>query len=84
MSTVIINVESEKELAFVSDLLQKNNIKSKIFSEEELEDYGLLKLMLEVDLNDVVSKESIMQKLKARWKLFTHQDLKKKVSLKNT
>ena len=56
MSTVMINVENEKELAFVCDLLQKNNIKSKILSEEELEDYGLLKMMLEVDLNGVVSE----------------------------
>ncbi len=64
MSTVIINVENEKELAFVSDLLQKNNIRSKILSEEELEDYGLLKMMPDVDLNDVVSEESIMEKLK--------------------
>jgi len=64
MSTVIINVENEKELAFVSDLLQKNNIRSKILSEEELEDYGLLKMMLDVDLNDMVSEESIMEKLK--------------------
>jgi hypothetical protein len=65
MSTVIINAETEKELIFISDLLQKNNIKAKILTEEELENYGLLKMMLEVDLNDVVSEESIMEKLKS-------------------
>lgn len=64
MSTVIITVENENELAFVSELLKKNNIKSKVLSEEELEDYGLLKMMLETDLNDVVSEESIMKILK--------------------
>lgn len=65
MSTVIINVKDDKELAFISELLKKNNIQSKVLSEEELEDYGLLKMMLEADLNDVVSEESIMQILKS-------------------
>ena len=65
MSTVIINVETEKDLALISDLLQKNNIKAKILTEEELEDYGLLKMMLDADLNDAVSEESIMEKLKS-------------------
>jgi hypothetical protein len=65
MSTVIINIENDKDLAFVSELLKKNNIKSKILSEEDLEDYGLLKMMLEVDLNDVVSEESVIEKLKS-------------------
>jgi len=43
MNTIIINAETEKEIAFFSDLLLKNNIKAKILREEELEDYGLLK-----------------------------------------
>jgi len=51
-------MSNRKRISLIADLLQKNNIKAKILTEEELEDYGLLKLMFEVDLNDTVSEES--------------------------
>lgn len=63
MNTIVIQTGSDEELAFVQELLQKNNVRSTVVSDEDLEDALLLKHMLEADVKDTVPRERIFQKL---------------------
>ena len=63
MKSIVITPKDTKELNFVSELLQKMGISSKVLSEEEKEDAGLLLMMQESDKNDTVSREEIISKL---------------------
>ena len=65
MKSLVITPKDIKELNFVSELLQKMGISSKVLSEEEKEDAGLLVMMQEADKNDTVSRQEIISKLKA-------------------
>jgi hypothetical protein len=65
MKSLVITPKDTKELNFVSELLQKMGISSKILSEEEKEDAGLLILMQEANKNDTVSRQEIVSKLRA-------------------
>ena len=65
MKTMVITPKSQNEFKFLNDLLKKLGISSATMTEEELEDIGLSKLLKAVDKNKKVSKESILQKLKA-------------------
>ena len=64
MKSLVITPKDIKELNFVSELLQKMGISSKVLSEEEKEDAGLLVMMQEADKNDTVSRQEIISKLK--------------------
>lgn len=63
MKSLVITPKDTKELNFVSELLQKMGISSKVLSEEEKEDAGLLLMMQESDKNDTVSRQEIVSKL---------------------
>ncbi|HEY8928784.1 MAG TPA: hypothetical protein VIM55_06320 [Mucilaginibacter sp.] len=65
MESIIINPKTKNEAKFITALLEKMNISSKVITDEEKEDMGLLKLMEEVDRSDKVSFEEVMQKLKS-------------------
>ncbi|MFT7036764.1 MAG: hypothetical protein ACJA2S_005303, partial [Cyclobacteriaceae bacterium] len=60
MSSIVINPKNDSELNFISELLQKLGVDSKVLTDEELEDLGLSILMKEVDRSEVVSEEEIM------------------------
>lgn len=64
MSSIVINTKNQEELEFVSALLKKLGIDSKVLSDEDAEDLGLSILMKNVDRKDVASKEEVMAKLK--------------------
>ena len=64
MSSIVINTKSQEELQFLSELLKKLGIDSKVLSDEDAEDLGLSILMKDVDRKDIASKEEIMAKLK--------------------
>jgi hypothetical protein len=64
MSSIVINPKSPQELKFISELLQKLGVKSKVISDEDTEDLGLSLLMKDVDRSDIVSEDEIMAKLK--------------------
>lgn len=64
MSSIVINPKSSEELKFISELLKKLGVKSKIISDEDTEDLGLSLLMKDVDRSDVASEEEVMTKLK--------------------
>ena len=63
MSSIVINPKSSKELKFISELLKKLGVKSKVLSDEDTEDLGLSLLMKDVDRSDMVSEDEVMAKL---------------------
>ena len=65
MKSLVITPKDANELNFVSELLQKMGISSKVLSDEEKEDAGLLVMMQEADKNDTVSRQEIVSKLRA-------------------
>lgn len=65
MKSMVITPRSQTEFKFITDLLKKLGISSATMTEEELEDLGLSKMLKAVDKTKKVSKESIMNKLKA-------------------
>jgi 7-cyano-7-deazaguanine synthase in queuosine biosynthesis len=64
MNGVFIRPKNEEELEFVSALLKKLGINSKVMTTEQLEDIGLSKLMKTVDRTKKVSQSTVMKKLK--------------------
>jgi len=64
MSSIVINPKDQKELQFISKLLQKLGVNSKVLSDEDTEDLGLAVLMKDVDRDELASEEEIMSKLK--------------------
>lgn len=65
MSSIVVSPKSQKELQFISELLSKLGVRSKVLSDEELEDLGLAVMMKDVDRSEVVGEDEIMQKLRA-------------------
>jgi len=63
MESIVINPKTKDEARFITDLLQRMNISSKIITEEEKEDIGLLMIMKEADRSEKVSREEVMKKL---------------------
>ncbi len=64
MSSIVVNPKSQQELKFLSELLKKLGVESKVLSDEDVEDLGLAVLMKDVDRSDSVSEDDIMKKLK--------------------
>ena len=63
METIIINIKSQKDKLLFTSLADRLKLKSIILSEEDKEDYGLLKAMLEARQEDYVDRETIMKSL---------------------
>lgn len=65
MKSVVITPKTRKELEFVSNLLKKLGISSKLLSIEEVEDLGLAVLMKEADRSKKISRNIIVKKLQS-------------------
>jgi hypothetical protein len=65
MKAMVITPKNPREFKFLSDLLKKLDILSSTMTEEEVEDFGLSKMLKKVDKTKKVSKESILRKLKS-------------------
>lgn len=63
MSSIVVNPKSQQELQFLSELLKKLGVDSKVLSDEDSEDLGLALLMKDVDRSDIVSEDDVMKKL---------------------
>ena len=63
MESIIISPRPKDEVKIIQDLLVKMNLSSKIITDEQKEDMGLLMMMKEADRNDKVSREDVMKKL---------------------
>ncbi|HNW88694.1 MAG TPA: hypothetical protein PKN48_03470 [Bacteroidales bacterium] len=63
MDSLIVTTKNKTELHFIHELLKKMRIQTKVLSAEDIEDFGLIKLMKEADRTKKVSREKIMAKL---------------------
>jgi len=65
MKAIVVKTKSATEYRFIADLLTKLGVGTVPMSKEELEDFGLLKLMQQADKTKKASKAEVMKKLKA-------------------
>jgi len=63
MKNLVVTVKDQKELVFLTDLMQKLGLKSRVMSETETEDTGLLEMMKEADRDKKVSRTKVMKAL---------------------
>ena len=66
MKTLIITPKSDNDFRFLSELLNKLGFDSKVLYDEDKEDMGLLKSMLEEKNEDYVPESEILSVLKKR------------------
>ncbi|HEX8459902.1 MAG TPA: hypothetical protein VF623_00665 [Segetibacter sp.] len=64
MKTMVINMENEEQVNLIQSFLEKNNLKGKIFSNEDKEDYVLSRLMNETDYKEVIDTSEFIQMLR--------------------
>lgn len=64
METMIINIESEDDKQLFLSLAKRLRLKATFLTDDEKEEYGLLKSMLEGQTKEYASKEAIMEALK--------------------
>lgn len=63
MKNIVIQLDDDNDVQLISGLLKKMRIRSKVLTEEDVEDVGLGEMMLKVDRSGKVSREQIMSKL---------------------
>ena len=63
MEALLVSVKDKAELKLISDLLKKMQIETKLLTEEQREDFGLIKLMKQADRTQKISREKVMAKL---------------------
>ena len=64
MGTLVIKLKSKKdELPFYA-LAERLHLKATLLSEDDKEEYGLLKAMLQAKKGDYVSKEAVLKALR--------------------
>jgi len=68
LETLVITSNSKRELTLISEFAKKLGLNSKIMTEDEREDIGLLKAMMETDRKEKVSRESVMEILEEKCK----------------
>lgn len=66
MSSIVINPKDPKEFKFIKNLLKKLGVKSKVLSDEEIEDLGMSVLMKDADRSERVSEPEVINKLKGK------------------
>ena len=71
MQTILIETKDATEYSLIKALLEKMKIRMKVLNltNEEKEDFGLLMMMQEADLDDTVPESEIMAKLRKRQKI---------------
>jgi hypothetical protein len=62
MIILIVTTKNKTELQFVSDILKKMRIATKILTDEEQEEIGLIRLMKQTDRTKTVSRSKIISK----------------------
>lgn len=63
MKTIIVTPKNENDFEFLTALLNKLKYEAKILYDEDKEDMGLLKAMLEEKKGEYVSEDKIMKVL---------------------
>lgn len=65
MKAIVVTPKSDDEFRFLKDLLKKLRIGASTLTTEEIEDFGMLKLLKSADKSKKVSRSEIMKKLSA-------------------
>ncbi len=66
MKALLVQSDSQTEIKFISDLLKKLGVSSRLMTADEVEDYGMSVLMKDVDRSKKLSREAVMKKLKSK------------------
>jgi hypothetical protein len=66
MKALLVQSDSQTEIKFISDLLKKLGVSSRLMTADEVEDYGMSVLMKDVDRSKKLSRETVMKKLKSK------------------
>lgn len=66
MKSLVITPKDEKEFVFLSELLGKLGFDSRVLYEEDKEEIGLLKAMIEEKKGDYVTENEVMNILKKK------------------
>jgi hypothetical protein len=66
MKAVLVQPKNQREMDFISQLLNKLGVSSHLMTEEEIEDLGLSMMMKNADRSKKVSRESVMRKLRSK------------------
>ncbi len=64
MESVVVNIDSKKELRFFLDLVKKMGYKSRLLSQDDKEDSALLALMNERENEETLPIETTLKILK--------------------
>lgn len=65
MNSIVISPKDPNEFQFLKSLLEKLGVKSKVLSDEDMEDLGMAVLMKDADRSDHVSEAEVLNKLKS-------------------
>jgi len=65
METLLIDIKSNEDRELFLSLARRLRLKTKSLTENDKEDFGLLKAMLEGETGEYVSREEVMKELKS-------------------
>ena len=68
MDTLLISSDNKSDIELLRKLVKKMGLHSRLLSETEKEDYGLLIAMLEADRSDHADTNMVMEKLEEKCK----------------
>jgi hypothetical protein len=66
MKTLVVTSDNDNELKVLKYLAKKMGMEAEVLSEDEKEDIGLLKAMLEGKKNDHVSEDEVLKALRKK------------------
>jgi len=64
METILVQAANPEELKMIEEFLKKNNLKSRILTDDDKEDIVLGKLMEETDYSDTIPTSDFLKKLR--------------------
>lgn len=65
MESLLITPRNKTEQKLLADLLTKMNVKVSVLTDDDKEDLGMAALLKEADRSKKVTKQAVLQKLKA-------------------
>jgi hypothetical protein len=66
MESIVINVKTESDKSLFYTLAQRLHLKAKVLTDEDKEDYGLLKAMMEGKTGEYIDTERYLNKLRKK------------------
>ena len=71
MKTLIVTPKDKKDFEFISSLLKRLGYGTKVIYDDEKEDLGMLKAMLEEKKEEYIPEDEIFKALGKKWRCFT-------------